>query len=96
MLLLTTVLQERIREKLELQQKCAPRATGGKIRTVTSVKHARTLRMSICMKWRDTVHGCMMYTELAERAAVSRGTSRVTTKQNYVDIQNVLDIQNVP
>ena len=33
------------------------------------------------MKWRDMVHGCMVYTERAETAAVSRGTSHVTIKQ---------------
>ena len=27
------------------------------------------------------VHGCMVYTERAETAAVSRGASHVTTKQ---------------
>ena len=41
------------------------------------------------------VHGCMVYTECAKMAAVSSGTSHVTTKQlcNYttwVDIQTVL------
>ena len=39
------------------------------------------------------VHGCMVYTERAEMAAVSRGTSYVTTKQcckytTSVEIQN--------
>ena len=29
----------------------------------------------------DMVHGCMVYTERAETAAVSRGTSHVSTKQ---------------
>ena len=38
------------------------------------------------------VHGCMVYTERAETAAVSRSTSHVTTKQRceyttWVDIQ---------
>ena len=33
------------------------------------------------MKWRDMVHGCMVYTERAETAAVSRDTSHVTTEQ---------------
>ena len=47
------------------------------------------------MKWRDTVHGCIMYTERVEIAAVSRGTSHVTIKQRRkyttsVDIQNAL------
>ena len=42
-----------------------------------TAKHACTLRST---RWRDTVHGCMVYTELAETAAVSRGSSHVTTK----------------
>ena len=46
-----------------------------------SAQHAYTLRVWLCMKWRDIVHGCMVYTERAETAAVSRGTSHVTTKQ---------------
>jgi len=33
------------------------------------------------MKWRDMVHGWMVYTEGGEMAAVSRGTSHVTIKQ---------------
>ena len=37
--------------------------------------------MWLCMKWRDMVHGCMAYTERTEMAAVSRGTSYVTTKR---------------
>ena len=37
-------------------------------------KHACTLRMWLCMKW----HGCMVYTERAETAAVSRGTSHIS------------------
>ena len=47
------------------------------------------------MKGRDLVHDCMVYTERAETAAVSRGTSHVTTKQRSkyttsMDIQNAL------
>ena len=43
----------------------------------------------------DVVCGCMVYTECAETAAVSCGTSHVTTTQHctyttLVDIQNVL------
>ena len=35
------------------------------------------------------VHGCMVYTERAETAAVSRGTSHVSAKYTIlVDIQN--------
>ena len=30
----------------------------------------------------DVVHGCMVYTEHAQKAAVSHGTSHVTTKQH--------------
>ena len=33
------------------------------------------------LKLRDMVHGCMVYTERAETATVSRGTSHVKTKQ---------------
>ena len=45
-----------------------------------------------CMKCCDMVRGCMVYTEQAETAAVSHGTSHVTTKQCWkyttsVDIQ---------
>ena len=43
----------------------------------------------------DLVYGCMVYTERAESAAVSRDTSDVATKQlckytTSVDIQNTL------
>ena len=39
-----------------------------------------------------TVHGCMVYTKRAEMAAVSRGTSHVTTQNavTLVDIKNAL------
>ena len=53
-------------------------------RQVTA-KHAFTLGMWLCMKWRDMAHGCMVYTERAETAAVSRGTSHVTTKQRCTE-----------
>ena len=43
--------------------------------------HACSLRMWICMKWHYMVHGCMVYAECAEMAAVSCGTSHVTIKQ---------------
>ena len=33
------------------------------------LKHACTLRMWLCMKRRDTVHGCMVYTERTETAS---------------------------
>ena len=60
-----------------------------------TANYACTLRMWLCVKWRDMVHACMAYTERAETVAVSRGTSHVTTKQRcayttWVDIQNAL------
>ena len=36
---------------------------------------------SLCINWRDIMHGCMVYTEPAETAAVSHSTSHVTTTQ---------------
>ena len=47
-----------------------------------TAKHVCTVRMWLCLKWCDMVHGCMVYTERAETAAVSRGTSHVTTKHS--------------
>ena len=32
-----------------------------------TAKHACTLRMWLCVKWRDMVHACMAYTERARR-----------------------------
>ena len=66
-----------------------------KCRWQVTAKHARTLRTWLCMKWCDVVHGCMVYTECTETAAVSCGTCHVTTKQRcwyttLVDIQNTL------
>ena len=52
-----------------------------KCRWLITAKHACTLRMWLCMKRRDMEHGCMVNTERAETAAVSSGTSHVTTKQ---------------
>ena len=52
-----------------------------KCRWQVTAKHAFTLRMLLCMEWRDMVHGYIVYTERAEAAPVSRGTSHVTTKQ---------------
>jgi len=43
----------------------------------------------------DIVHGCMMYTERAETAAVLRGTSRVTAKQ-HCQYTTWVDIHNAP
>ena len=48
-----------------------------KCRWQVTAKHACTLRMWLCMKWRDMVHGCTVYTEHAETAAVWGGTSYV-------------------
>ena len=42
--------------------------------------------------WSDMARGCVVYTERAETAAISRGTSHVTTKQRYKYITS-LDIQ---
>ena len=66
-----------------------------KCRWLVTAKHVCTIRTWLCMKWRDMVHVCMVYTERAETAAVSSGTSHVRTKQccNYttwVDIQSAL------
>ena len=44
--------------------------------------------MWLCMKWRNMVHGCMVSTERAEMAAVSRGTSHATTKQHCSSIHH--------
>ena len=57
------------------------RSSCPRYRWQVTAKHACTLRMWLCMKWRDMVHGWMVYTEHAETAAVSRGTIHVTTKQ---------------
>ena len=66
-----------------------------KCRWMVTAKHLCTLRMWLCVKWGDMAHGCTAYTESAELAAVSSGTSHVTTKQlcNYVtwvDIQSTM------
>ena len=45
-----------------------------KCRWQVTAKHTCTLRMWFCMKW----HGCMVYTERAETAAVSCGTSHAS------------------
>ena len=58
----TAVARKRLRS---FRQKC---------RWQVKAKHAYTLRMSLCMKW----HGCMVYTERAEMAAVSCGTSHAS------------------
>ena len=48
--------------------------------------------MWLCMKLHDMEHGCIVYTELTETAAVLHGTSHVTTKQ-YCKYTNSVDIQ---
>ena len=52
-----------------------------KCRWLVTARHACTIYIWLCMKWHGMVHGCMVYTEHAETAAVSRGTNYVTTKQ---------------
>ena len=52
-----------------------------KYRWQVTATHVCTLHMWLCMKWRDMVHSCIVYKERGETAAVSRGTSNVTTKQ---------------
>ena len=48
-----------------------------KCRWQVTAKHACTLRMWLCA-WSDMVHGCMVYSERAETAAVSCATSHVS------------------
>ena len=54
-----------------------------KCRWQVPAKHACTLHMWLCKKQHDIiiVHGCTVYTERAKTAAVSHGTSHVTTKK---------------
>ena len=58
-----------------------------KCRWQLTTNHTGTLRMWLCTKRRDVVHGCMVCTERAETATVSRGTSHVTTYTTSVDIK---------
>ena len=58
-----------------------------------TAKHACTLRMWLCMKWCGMVHGYMVYAERVETAAVSCGTSHVTTKQ-HCKYSTLVDIEN--
>ena len=51
------------------------KSAGGRLQ----LKHACTFRLWLYMKWRDMVYGYMVYTERAETAAVSCGTSHVST-----------------
>ena len=46
------------------------------------------------MKWCNMAHGCMVYTECAETAAVSCGTRHVTTKQRCKH-STLMDIQKM-
>ena len=41
------------------------------------------------MKLRGMVHGCMVYTEHAEMAAVSSGTSHVTTEMRCMQLHHL-------
>ena len=64
-------------------------------RWLVTAKHTCTLCMWLCIKWRDVMHGCMVYTERAEMAAVSSGTNHARTKQcckyaPWVDTQSPL------
>ena len=54
------------------------KSAGGRLKLNTRAPY---YVVCICMKGRDMVHGCMVYTERAEMAAVSRGISHVTTTQ---------------
>ena len=47
-----------------------------------TAKHACTLCMWICMKWRNMVRGRIVYTEHAKMAAALCGTSHLTTIQH--------------
>ena len=51
-------------------------------------KHAYILRVWLCMKYCDMVHG-IVYTDHAETAVVSRGTSHVTTEQRRMYTSSV-------
>ena len=64
-------------------QKCRWRVTD---------KHTSTLRIWLCMKWQDMVHGCMVHTELARYGSSFTWHQPVTTKPRCkytasVDIQ---------
>ena len=51
-----------------------------KCRGQVIAKHTYALCMWLCVKWHDMVHGCMVYKECANMAAVLSGTSHVRTK----------------
>ena len=66
----------------------------------SSIERQTTKFNMLCMKWRGMVCGCMVDTECAEMAAVSHGTSHVTTEQpckytTLVDTQNALQKSTV-
>ena len=46
-----------------------------KVHWQVTAKHVCHLRMWLCKKWCDMMHGCMVYTERAETAAVSQQNS---------------------
>ena len=54
-----------------------------------TAKHVCTVRMWLCMKWRDMVHGCMVCPELAETPAVSRGTMRPCNDQTALSVHRL-------
>ena len=72
-----------------------PRSFCQKCGWQVTAKRACTVRTWLCMKWRDRVHGCMMWTERAQQmAAVSQYTSHVRSKERckyttWVEIPNV-------
>ena len=53
-----------------------------KCRWHVTAKHTCTWHMWLCMKWHKRVPGYMVYTEHAEMATVSCGTSHVKTKKH--------------
>ena len=59
-----------IKKKKHNKKQQLPVTFGQTCRWLITAKHACTLRMWLCMKWRDIVHGCVVYTERAEMAAV--------------------------
>ena len=45
---------------------------------------------TLCMKGGNMVHGCMVYTKHAMMAAVSHGTSHITTEQHCDGVRTLL------
>ena len=64
--------------------------------TAKTDSHSAPYECAFCMKWHGMMHGCMVYTERAERAAVSRGTSHVTSKQRRCKYTTSAGIPNAP